>query len=77
MYFRYHSAQDTRLPDTFVCFDCRLRRDPSWELIKVGLYPTMLSKFRDLASFRYLIVIRSQRFRSSVWQACYQDSREI
>ncbi|KAF9032149.1 hypothetical protein BDZ89DRAFT_1158622 [Hymenopellis radicata] len=53
----YHSAQDTRLPDTFICFDCRLRRDPSWALIKVGLYPTMLSKFRDLASFRRAIKI--------------------
>ncbi|KAK0239552.1 HORMA domain-containing protein [Armillaria nabsnona] len=51
----YHSAQDPRLPDKFVCFDCRVRADPSWGLIKMDLFPTMLSKFRELASFRRAI----------------------
>ncbi|KAK0196564.1 HORMA domain-containing protein [Armillaria mellea] len=53
----YHSAQDPRLPNKFVCFDCRVRADPSWELIKMDLFPTMLSKFREVASFRRAIKI--------------------
>ncbi|KAJ3866805.1 HORMA domain-containing protein [Lentinula novae-zelandiae] len=35
----YHSVQDPRLPEQFICFNCRLRADPSWELIKVRLAP--------------------------------------
>ncbi|KAK0211239.1 HORMA domain-containing protein [Desarmillaria ectypa] len=58
---RYHSAQDPRFPDKFVCFDCRMRADPSWELIKMDLFPTMMSKFRELASFRRAIKI-AERF---------------
>ncbi|KAK0463577.1 HORMA domain-containing protein [Desarmillaria tabescens] len=53
----YHSSQDPRLPDKFVCFDCRVRADPTWEMIKMDLFPTMLSKFRELASFRRAIKI--------------------
>lgn len=48
----YHSVQDPRLPEQFICFNCRLRADPSWELIKVELYSSLIIKFRELASFR-------------------------
>lgn len=48
----YHSTRDPRLPDEFACFDCRVRADPSWELIKVELYSSVIVKFRELASFR-------------------------
>ncbi|KAF7322313.1 HORMA domain-containing protein [Mycena chlorophos] len=53
----FHSAQDQRLPEDFVCFDCRVHADNSWELIKVDLYPKMLSNFKDLALFRRAIKI--------------------
>ncbi|KAE9398986.1 DNA-binding protein [Gymnopus androsaceus JB14] len=53
----YHSATDQRLPQNFICFDCRVRADPSWELIKVELYSTLIVKFRELASFRRAIKI--------------------
>ncbi|KAF8891245.1 HORMA domain-containing protein [Infundibulicybe gibba] len=48
----YHSITDVRMPSKFICFDCRLRADVSWELIKVDLYPKMISKFKELALFR-------------------------
>lgn len=50
--FSYHSVKDPRIPASFTCFDCRVRADPSWELIKINLYPKMLSKFQELALFR-------------------------
>lgn len=50
---RYHSAKDDRLPRRFNCFDCRVKADISWELIKVDLYPTMISKYKELALFRF------------------------
>ncbi|KAJ7481133.1 HORMA domain-containing protein [Mycena galericulata] len=53
----YHSASDSRIPEEFICFDCRVRADLSWELIKVDLYPKMLSKFKDLALFRRAIKV--------------------
>ncbi|KAJ6490669.1 HORMA domain-containing protein [Mycena vitilis] len=53
----FHSTEDRRIPDEFVCFDCRVRADLSWELIKVDLYPKMMSKFKDLALFRRAIKV--------------------
>ncbi|KAJ7286365.1 HORMA domain-containing protein [Mycena rebaudengoi] len=53
----FHSIKDRRIPHQFVCFDCRVRADLSWELIKVDLYPKMLSKFKDLALFRRAIKV--------------------
>ncbi|TFK42379.1 HORMA domain-containing protein [Crucibulum laeve] len=53
----YHSVDDKRLPTKFTCFDCRVRADLSWELIKVDLYPKMLSKFKELALFRRVIKV--------------------
>ncbi|KAF7311256.1 HORMA domain-containing protein [Mycena kentingensis (nom. inval.)] len=53
----YHSTEDKRLPDEFICFDCRVQADNSWELIKVNLYPKMLSSFKDLSLFRRAIKV--------------------
>ncbi|KAF8205628.1 HORMA domain-containing protein [Mycena galopus ATCC 62051] len=53
----FHSTDDRRIPEEFICFDCRVRTDLSWELIKVDLYPKMISKFRDLALFRRAIKV--------------------
>ncbi|KAF7325399.1 HORMA domain-containing protein [Mycena venus] len=53
----FHSTDDRRIPEEFICFDCRVRADLSWELIKVDLYPKMISKFKDLALFRRAIKV--------------------
>ncbi|KAJ7811429.1 HORMA domain-containing protein [Mycena olivaceomarginata] len=53
----FHSTEDRRIPEQFICFDCRVRADLSWELIKVDLYPKMMSKFKDLALFRRAIKV--------------------
>lgn len=55
--FRYHSTSDKRLPAKFICIDCRLRADISWELIKSGVYPQLMTKYRDLALFRHVMNI--------------------
>lgn len=57
---RYHSTEDKRLPSKFLCFDCRVRADPYWELIKDDLYPMMTAKFKDLALFRFVLVFLEQ-----------------
>jgi len=54
---RYHSTSDKRLPAKFICIDCRLRADISWELIKSGVYPQVMTKYRDLALFRHVMNI--------------------
>ncbi|KIY50793.1 HORMA-domain-containing protein [Fistulina hepatica ATCC 64428] len=53
----YHSVTDQRLPAQFVCFECRVRADNHWELIKTTIYPQMLVKFQALALFRRAIKI--------------------
>jgi hypothetical protein len=67
---RYHSVDDKRIPQKFICFDCRARADVSWELIKTDLYPQMLSKFRQLALFRY-----QQLFVISIFLRSYPFDR--
>ncbi|KAF7295596.1 HORMA domain-containing protein [Mycena indigotica] len=57
----FHSTKDDRIPEDFICFDCRVHADNSWELIKVDLYPKMLSKFKDLALFRRAIKVAETR----------------
>ena len=53
----YHSAQDDRIPDKFICFDCRVRADRNWDLIVVhDLYPRMIARFKDLAIQRRAII---------------------
>jgi len=49
---RYHSTEDKRIPAKFICFDCRLRCDASWGLIKTDIYPRLMNNFRDLVLFR-------------------------
>ncbi|KAF9053060.1 HORMA domain-containing protein [Panaeolus papilionaceus] len=53
----YHSAQDATLPATFHCFDCRVRGDLSWDIIKLDIYPGMVTKFESLATFRRAIKV--------------------
>ena len=49
----YHEDTDTRIPEKFVCFDCRVRADQNWDLIMIhDLHPRMMDKYRDLALFR-------------------------
>jgi hypothetical protein len=50
---RFHSTDDSRLPEAFKCFSCRVKADPLWDLIKTDLYPKMMVKFKELALFRY------------------------
>lgn len=57
----YNSAQDPRMPSKFICFDCRLRKDLSWELIKVDLYPKLMGRFKDLALFRRALKVADSR----------------
>ncbi|RPD66479.1 hypothetical protein L227DRAFT_649196 [Lentinus tigrinus ALCF2SS1-6] len=46
----YHCTQDPRIPDKFVCFDCRVKADRNWDLIVVhDLYPRMIARFKTLA----------------------------
>ncbi|RDB21131.1 Meiosis-specific protein HOP1 [Hypsizygus marmoreus] len=62
----YHSINDPRIPSEFICFDCRVRSDSSWELIKANLYPIMLSKFQELALFRRAIkIVETQKPQTS------------
>ncbi|KAF5373758.1 hypothetical protein D9758_000931 [Tetrapyrgos nigripes] len=53
----YHSEDDPRLPGEFTCLDCRLHADPSWDLIKVDIYPTIMSNLKELALFRRAIKV--------------------
>ncbi|KXN92254.1 Meiosis-specific protein HOP1 [Leucoagaricus sp. SymC.cos] len=53
----YNSVQDKRIPPSFICFDCRLHADPSWNLIKSEVYPRLMQKYRDLALFRRAIKV--------------------
>ncbi|KAL0563844.1 hypothetical protein V5O48_018218 [Marasmius crinis-equi] len=62
----YHSEEDSRLPPAFTCFDCCVHADPSWELIKVDLYPTMMTKFKELAIFRRAIKVAEEENPSTI-----------
>ncbi|KAJ7024255.1 HORMA domain-containing protein [Mycena alexandri] len=53
----FHSTEDPRMPEKFICFDCRVHADTSWPLIQGDLYPKMVSKFKDLALFRRAIKV--------------------
>ncbi|EKM82502.1 hypothetical protein AGABI1DRAFT_52691 [Agaricus bisporus var. burnettii JB137-S8] len=56
----YHSIEDGRIPANFICFDCRLRCDASWGLIKTNIYPRLMNEFRDLALFRRAIKVAEE-----------------
>ncbi|KAI0081208.1 HORMA-domain-containing protein [Panus rudis PR-1116 ss-1] len=52
----FHDAKDNRIPNEFICFDCRVKADQNWDLIMVhDLYPQMMERFRGLALFRRAI----------------------
>ncbi|KAF9014024.1 HORMA domain-containing protein [Cyathus striatus] len=57
----FHSVHDTRIPAKFMCFDCRVRGDISWELVKMDIYPKMIAKFKELALFRRAIKIAEMK----------------
>lgn len=61
MHPSYHSTRDTRIPHKFICFDCRVHADSNWYLLKDVLYPQMLSKFKELALFRYIFIRTGSR----------------
>ena len=48
----YHSEGDQRLPETFRCFECRLRGDPAIGLFSERKVLEMIAKYKDLALFR-------------------------
>ena len=48
----YHSDEDPRLPETFKCFECRLRGDPAIGLFSERKILEMIAKYKDLALFR-------------------------
>ncbi|TFL07282.1 HORMA domain-containing protein [Pterulicium gracile] len=51
----YHSRDDPAVPEVFRCFDCRLKSDPLWPVLRGDPYQNMLIKFRELAQFRRAI----------------------
>lgn len=57
--FRYHSIKDQRIPAKFICFDCRIRADSNWDLIKIDLYPKVISKLKELALFRSVFTLHA------------------
>ncbi|KAF8969871.1 HORMA domain-containing protein [Flammula alnicola] len=75
----YHAIGDPRIPTKFICFDCRVRADMNWELIKLELYPQMLSKFKDLALLRRSIKTAQalQSFSSLEYSKAFGEEKLI
>ena len=63
----YHSPEDTRLPDSYVCVPCRLQADANFHLIK-DAYADILRAFMDLALFRYVPLSRLSNLRLYAYQ---------
>jgi hypothetical protein len=54
-FFRYHSASDDRLPETYVCFECRLRSHPKFAALKaIGSDTVVMQAHQLLAIFRFV-----------------------
>lgn len=53
----YHGSQDNRLPEQFLCLDCRLRKSSDWDIITGKIHTEIISRFKDLALFRRAIKI--------------------
>jgi len=49
---RYHDTKDPRLPQAYICFDCTIKADPYWDLLKLDAYQALISAFKVLATFR-------------------------
>ncbi|KAI6127737.1 HORMA domain-containing protein [Pisolithus thermaeus] len=48
----YHSSQDKRLPEQFLCLDCRLQKSSEWDIITGKIHSDIICRFKDLALFR-------------------------
>ncbi|KAL4062906.1 HORMA domain-containing protein [Scleroderma citrinum] len=48
----YHGLQDNRLPEQFICFDCRLRKSHEWDIIAGKIHADIKCRFQELALFR-------------------------
>ncbi|KAI6109671.1 HORMA domain-containing protein [Pisolithus sp. B1] len=48
----YHSSQDKRLPEQFLCLDCRLQKSSEWDIITGKIHADIICRFKDLALFR-------------------------
>ena len=49
----YHGCDDPRLPDSFRCFECRLRDTQASVVKGEALIKEYALKYADLALFRY------------------------
>lgn len=64
----YHGSQDNRLPEQFLCLDCRLRKSSDWDIITGKIHTEITSRFKDLALFRRAIKIFELRNPTTVKQ---------
>ncbi|KDQ19765.1 hypothetical protein BOTBODRAFT_376535 [Botryobasidium botryosum FD-172 SS1] len=53
----YHSADDSRFPEAFSCFHCRVRDDPNSGLLTEEQIEEKVTKLKELALFRKAIKI--------------------
>ena len=74
----FHSIQDKRIPQRFLCFTCSLERDENWAIVRLQPWcPELLNKHAQLALFRYIMITSlrgaSDGFgaggRSSLWRS--------
>ncbi|KAF9645068.1 DNA-binding protein [Thelephora ganbajun] len=57
----YHGARDKRIPESYQCFDCRIRSDKNWNLIEMrDQHLVLISDFKDFAIFRRAIKIAEE-----------------
>lgn len=64
----YHSSQDKRLPERFLCLDCRLRNSSEWDIITGKIHSDIICRFKDLALFRRAIKVFEVRKPATVKQ---------
>ncbi|KAI6045573.1 hypothetical protein EDC04DRAFT_2633822 [Pisolithus marmoratus] len=64
----YHSPQDKRLPEQFLCLDCRLRKSSEWDIITGKIHSDIVCRFKDLALFRRAIKTFESRNPTTVKQ---------
>ena len=49
----FHSINDKRIPQRFICFTCALERDENWAIVRLQPWCTELfNKYAQLALFR-------------------------
>lgn len=64
----YHSSQDKRLPEQFLCLDCRLQKSSEWDIITGKIHADIICRFKDLALFRRAIKVFELRNPTTVKQ---------